>query len=264
MDCKIIKYSLIVFLINFKVLAAEFQGKFIQGHYIIGKTIPGTKILIDKKKVKVSKDGYFAFGINKDRKYDIIITEGNNKIVKKIIKRKYKVQRIDGLPEKKVTPPEEVLERIKKENQLIVKAREINSDLQFFKNKFIMPLDNAIITGVYGSQRILNGIPKWPHYGLDFAQKAGTPIKAMNDGITTLAEKDLFYTGATLIFDHGHGVSTLYMHMDEIFVSVGDHVKKGEIIGTVGSSGRSTGPHLDVRLNWFGERLDPKSILNIK
>jgi len=264
MDCKIIKYSLIIFLINFKVFAAEFQGKFIQGHYIIGKTIPGTKILIDKKKVKVSKDGYFAFGINKDRKYDIVITEGNNKIVKKIIKRKYKVQRIDGLPEKKVTPPEEVLERIKKENQLIVKAREINSDLQFFKNKFIMPLDNAIITGVYGSQRILNGIPKWPHYGLDFAQKTGTPIKAMNDGITTLAEKDLFYTGATLIFDHGHGVSTLYMHMDEIFVSVGDHVKKGEIIGTVGSSGRSTGPHLDVRLNWFGERLDPKSILNIK
>ena len=135
------------------------------------------------------------------------------------------------------------------------------SDLDFFKDKFIMPLDNAIITGVYGSQRILNGVPKWPHYGLDFAEKTGTPIKAMNNGITTLAENDLFYTGATLIFDHGHGVSTLYMHMDEIFVSVGDHVKKGDIIGTVGSSGRSTGPHLDVRLNWFGERLDPQSVL---
>ena len=219
MDCKIIKYFLILFLINFKVFAAEFQGKFIQGHYIIGKTSPGTKVLIDKKRVKVSKDGYFAFGISKDRKFDIIINEGNNKIVKKIQKRKYNIQKINGLPEKKVNPPEEVYERIKKENQLIVKAREIESDLDFFKDKFIMPLDNAIITGVYGSQRILNGVPKWPHYGLDFAEKTGTPIKAMNNGITTLAENDLFYTGATLIFDHGHGVSTLYMHMDEIFVS---------------------------------------------
>ena len=264
MDCKIIKYTILIILINFKVISAEFQGKFIQGHYIVGKTLPGTKIFIDKKKVKVSKDGYFAFGIGKDRKFDIIITEGGKEIIKKVQKRKYKIQRIDGLPKKKVTPPKEVYERIKKENLLISNAREIESDLQFFKDKFIMPLDDAIITGVYGSQRILNGIPKWPHYGLDFAGKTGTPIKAMNNGITTLAEKDLFYTGATLIFDHGHGVSTLYMHLDEIYVSVGDHVKKGEIIGTVGSSGRSTGPHLDVRLNWFGERLDPKSILNIK
>jgi len=261
MDSKIIKYFLIIFLINFNALAVEFQGKFIQGHYIIGKTSPDAKILIDKKKVKVSKDGYFAFGIGKDRKFDIVITENEKKIIKKIQKRKYKIQRIDGLPEKKVTPPKEVYERIKKENLLIAKAREINSNLQFFKDKFIMPLDDAIVTGVYGSQRILNGIPKWPHYGLDFAEKAGTPIKAMNNGITTLAEKDLYYTGATLIFDHGHGVSTLYMHMNEIFVDVGDHVKKGDIIGTVGSSGRSTGPHLDVRLNWFGERLDPQSVL---
>lgn len=261
MDSKIIKYFLIIFLINFKVLAVEFQGKFIQGHYIIGKTSPGAKILIDKKKVKVSKDGYFAFGIGKDRKFDIVITENEKKIVKKIQKRKYKIQRIDGLPEKKVTPPEELYERIKKENQLIGKAREIDSDLPFFKEKFIIPVDDAIITGVYGSQRVLNGIPKWPHYGLDFAQKTGTPIKSMNNGVVTLAEEDLFYTGATLIFDHGHGVSTLYMHMDKIFVKVGDHVKKGEIVGTVGSSGRATGPHLDVRLNWFGERLDPQSIL---
>jgi len=264
MDSKIIKYFLIVLLINFKAFAVEFQGKFIQGHYIIGKTSPGTKILIDKKKVKVSKDGYFAFGIGKDRKFDIVITENEKKIVKKIQKRKYKIQRIDGLPEKKVTPPEELYERIKKENQLIGKTREIDSDLPFFKEKFIIPVDDAIITGVYGSQRILNGIPKWPHYGLDFAQKTGTPIKSMNNGIVTLAENDLFYTGATLIFDHGHGVSTLYMHMDKIFVKVGDHVKKGEIVGTVGSSGRATGPHLDIRLNWFGERLDPGSILNIK
>ena len=259
------KILLIIFFFIFnQAVAVEFKGKFIQGHFIIGKTDSDKKIYIDKKEVKVSKDGYFAFGIGKDRKFDIIITEGNKKIVKKIQKRKYKIQKIDGLPKKKVTPPEEFYVRIKKENKLIVDAREINSDLSFFKEKFILPVDNAIVTGVYGSQRILNGIPKWPHYGLDFAQQKGTPIKAMNNGIATLVEQDLFYTGATLIFDHGHGISTLYMHMDKIFVSKGDHVKKGDIIGTVGSSGRSTGPHLDVRLNWFGTRLDPATILDIK
>ena len=264
MDSKIILYLFFGLLVSLKSFAAEFQGKFIQGHFIIGKTNPGTKILIDKREVKVSKEGYFAFGIDKDRKFDVVITEGKKKIIKKVQKRKYKIQRIDGLPKKKVTPPEEFYERIKKENQLIAKARAVDSDLSFFKDKFIVPVDNAIITGVYGSQRILNGIPKWPHYGLDFAQKKGTPIKAMNNGIVTLAEEDLFYTGATLIFDHGHGISTLYMNLDELFVNIGDHVKKGDVIGTVGSSGRATGPHLDIRLNWYGTRLDPNSVLNIK
>ena len=263
MDSKIIKYFIVLILINFKSYAVEFQGKFIQGHFIIGKTEPGTEITIDKKKVKVSKDGYFVFGLDKDRKFDVVISEGEKKIVKKVKKRKYKIQRIDGLPEKKVTPPEEFYERIKKENKLISNAREVDSDLSFFKDQFIIPVEDATITGVYGSQRILNGIPKWPHYGLDFAQKKGSPVKAMNNGVVTLAEKDLFYTGATLIFDHGHGISTLYMHLDEIFVDIGDHVKKGDIIGTVGATGRATGPHLDIRLNWFGVRLDPATILKL-
>ena len=267
MDSKIIKFSLLIFFISFKSYAVEFNGKFIQGHYIIGKTDPNSTVIIDKKKVKVSKDGYFAFGLDRERKYDVVIKinkDGNtNTIVKKVQKRKYNIQRIDGLEEKKVTPPEEVYERIKNENKLIAEAREINSDLDFFKDKFILPLENAIITGVYGSQRILNGKPRWPHYGIDFAGDLGTPIKAMADGIVTLAEKNLYYTGATLIFDHGHGISTLYMHLDEIFVEKDDIVKQGDIIGTVGSSGRSTGPHLDVRLNWFGTRLDPATVLDI-
>ena len=258
------KLIFIIFFFFTQLNAIEFKGKFIQGHFIVGKTNPGTKIIIDKKRLKVSKDGYFVFGIEKDRKLDVLIIEGNNTIIKKIQKRKYNVQKIEGLPKKKVTPPEEFYARIKRENKLIGKAREIHSDLLFFKDKFIIPVDDAIITGVYGSQRILNGIPKWPHYGLDFAQKKGTPIKAMNNGVVTLAEKDLFYTGATLIFDHGHGISTLYMHMNKIFVSVGDHVKKGDIVGTIGTSGRSTGPHLDIRLNWFGARLDPATILDIQ
>ena len=267
MDSKIIKIFLLIFFISFKSYAVEFNGKFIQGHYIIGKTDPNSTVTIDKIKVKVSKDGYFAFGLDRERKYDVVIkikNDGNtNKIIKKVQKRKYNIQRIDGLEEKKVTPPEEVYERIKNENKLIAKAREINSDLDFFKDKFILPLENAIITGVYGSQRILNGKPRWPHYGIDFAGDLGTPIKAMADGIVTLAENDLYFTGATLIFDHGHGISTLYMHLDKIFVEKGDIVKQGDVIGTVGSSGRSTGPHLDVRLNWFGTRLDPATVLDI-
>ncbi len=268
MDSKIIKIILFIIFFSTEVLSIEFSGKFIQGHFIIGKTNTGSKVYIDQKEVKVSKDGFFAFGLDRDRKFDVIIESKKDgiyeKIIKKVQKRKYNIQRIDGLEEKKVTPPEEVYERIKKENKLIVKAREINSDLDFFKDKFIMPLDNAIITGVYGSQRILNGKPRWPHYGIDFAGNLGTPIKAMASGVVTLAKRDLYFTGATLIFDHGHGISTLYMHLDKIFVEKGDIVKQGDIIGTVGSSGRSTGPHLDVRLNWFGTRLDPATVLNIK
>jgi len=257
---------IVAILFSTNVFSAEFKGKFIQGHFIIGKTDQDSKVFIDKKEIKVSKDGYFAFGLGRDRKYDVTITIKSNgktkRIVKRVQKRKYNIQRIDGLDEKKVTPPEEVYERIKKENKLIAEARAIDSDLVFFKDNFIIPVDDAVITGVYGSQRILNGKPKWPHYGLDFAQDEGTQVKAMISGIVTLAEPNLYYSGGTLIFDHGHGISTLYMHMHEIFVEKGQKVNQGDIIGTVGSTGRATGPHLDVRLNWFSTRLDPSTVLN--
>ena len=256
--------SLIFVLITTSSFAVIFEGKFIQGSFILGKTESGSEVFIDKKKVKITSDGYFAFGLARDRKNDVVITINKKKFVKKVFKREYKIQRIDGLEEKKVTPPEEIYERIKRENKWIGEARAINSDLTFFKNKFSIPVENAIITGVYGSQRILNGKPKWPHYGLDFAADEGTEIKAMLDGTVTLAETDLFYTGGTLIFDHGHGISTLYMHMNKILVKKGQKVKQGDIIGTVGSTGRATGAHLDVRLNWFGTRLDPATVLDIK
>ena len=262
------KTIFVIFFLFFTTtsFATNLKGKFIQGGFIIGETEPGSKVTIDKRKVKVTKEGFFVFGLGRDRKYDVVINIEKNgekeKIIKKVLKRKYNIQRIDGLDEKKVTPPEEVYERIKKENKLIGSARAVNSDLIFFKNKFALPIENSIITGVYGSQRILNGKPKWPHYGLDFAAEEGTEIKAMLDGVVTLTEPDLYYTGGTLIFDHGHGVSTLYMHMEKLFVKKGQKVKQGEIIGTVGSTGRATGAHLDVRLNWFDVRLDPAIVLN--
>ena len=225
---------LIAILFSTNVFAVEFKGKFLQGHFIIGLTDPGSKIIIDKKEVRVSDDGFFVFGIDRDRKYDVTITKIANgkkeKITKKILKRKYNIQRIDGLEESKVTPPEEVYARIKSENNRIGEARAINSNLPFFKDQFIMPV-KGIISGVYGSQRILNGKPKWPHYGIDIAAKQGTMIKSSAEGIVTMAEDDLYYTGGTIIMDHGHGISTIYSH-------------------------------LDFRVNWFQTRLDPMSVLN--
>ena len=266
MDSKIIPklFFVLFFFVATKLNAIEFKGKFLQGHFIIGITDPLAKILIDKKNVKVSEDGYFVFGIDRDRKFDLVITKIQNgkkeKIIKKVLKRQYNIQRIDGLEESKVTPPESVYKRIKEENNKIGKARAINSDLPFFKNKFIMPVE-GIISGVYGSQRILNGKPRWPHYGIDIAAKKGTMIKSSGAGVVTMAEDDLYYTGGTIIMDHGHGISTIYSHLETVMVSIGDKINKGDIIGTVGSTGRSTGPHLDFRVNWFQTRLDPMSVL---
>ena len=180
---------------------------------------------------------------------------------KKVLKRDYKIQRIDGLPSKQVTPPPEVYDRIKKDNILIGKARAIDSPLIFFKDKFIYPIEKYIITGVYGSQRILNGKPRRPHYGVDFHAPEGTEVKAMMDGTVTLVEKDMYFTGGTIIFDHGHGISTLFMHMKDINVIKGQKVKQGQVVGTLGKTGRATGPHLDIRLNWFNVKLDPMTIL---
>jgi len=265
MDSKIIKYTLVFLFVCFNASAIEFKGKFIQGHFIVGKTEPTSKIIIDNKNIKVSKDGYFVFGLDRDRKYDVVIniksSSTSKKIIKKVLKRKYNIQRIDGLDEKKVTPPEEVYKRIKEENNKIGEARAINSDLDFFKDKFIMPV-KGIISGVYGSQRILNGKPKWPHYGIDIAAKKGTKIKSSATGVVTMAEDDLYYTGGTIIMDHGHGISTIYSHLENVMVKVGDKINQEDVIGTVGSTGRSTGPHLDFRINWFQTRLDPMSVLN--
>jgi murein DD-endopeptidase MepM/ murein hydrolase activator NlpD len=266
MDSSIIYRFLFVFLIftSTPLQAIEFQGKFIQGYFILGKTNPKAKIIVGKKEVKISKDGFFVFGIDRDRKFDLtftkILNEKKTIITKTVLKRKYNIQRIDGLEESKVTPPESVYKRIKKENNAIGEARAINSDLNFFKDKFIMPVE-GIISGVYGSQRILNGKPKWPHYGIDIAAKQGTMIKSSGAGVITMAEDDLYYTGGTIIMDHGHGISTIYSHLENILVSVGDKINQGDVIGTVGSTGRSTGPHLDFRVNWFQTRLDPMSVL---
>ena len=238
MFCKKIFFFLIVLFSSNSLNALELKGDFFQGNLIVGKTKTNSKVFIDGNEIKISKEGFFVFGLNKDRKNDVLVKVVKNgiseNIVKKVYKKEYKIQKIDGLPKKQVTPPKEFYERIKSDNRLIGQARSVNSNLSYFTNKFKIPIKNTIITGVYGSQRILNGIPKSPHYGLDFAAKEGTDIKAMLDGVVTLSEMDLYYTGGTVIFDHGHGVSTLYMHMKDIFVKKGQKLQQRAISGTVG------------------------------
>jgi murein DD-endopeptidase MepM/ murein hydrolase activator NlpD len=262
---KKILFTLVLYLTFVNLHAIEFKGKFYQGNLILGKVTKGYFVKVDNKKLKLTRDGYFVFGLSKDRTNDVIVEISNNKetikLIKKVFKKKYNIQKIDGLAKKHVTPPKEVYDRIKNDNKLIAKARSIESNLDFFTKKFIYPVENSIITGVYGSQRILNGIPKSPHYGLDFAGAEGTNVVAMQDGVVTLSEPNLYYTGGTIIFDHGHGISTLYMHMKEIYVKKNQKIKQGDVVGTLGKSGRATGPHLDIRLNIFNLKLDPASIL---
>ena len=256
---------LLLFCFNVCAFSSELSKSFPQGSLVIGQNNEANEIFVDGELIKISHDGYYVFPISREQIEPINVTYSNSDgifLIHQIYieKQDYDIQRIDGLPESKVTPPESVYKRIKEENGKIGKARAINSDLTFFTEQFIMPV-KGIISGVYGSQRILNGKPKWPHYGIDIAAKQGTKIKSSGTGRVTMAEDDLYYTGGTVIMDHGHGISTIYSHLENVIVKVGDEVKQGEIIGTVGSTGRSTGPHLDFRINWFQTRLDPMSIL---
>ena len=264
---KIFKY-LFIFLILIKPsLALELKGDFTQGSLIIGKTNPKFEVYVQGKKVKINKKGFFVFGISRNQIEDIIIETKNRsnikKIIKKVKKRKFKIQRIDGLPKRKVTPNEEDMKRIRYEGKLISKAKRVNSDLSYFFDDFIRPV-KGITTGVFGSQRILNGKPRRPHFGIDIAAPKGTKVINSNAGKVLLAEKNLFFTGGTIIIEHGHGLISIYSHLEEIFVKKGKLIKKGELIATVGSTGRSTGPHLDFRLYCRNIPVDPDLVIKKK
>ncbi len=231
---------------------------------IVGKTNPKSFVYVQGKKVRVNKKGYFVFGISRDQIKDIIIEIRNKsnteKLIKKVTKRRFKIQRIDGLPKRKVTPNAEDMKRIRSEGKLISKAKRENSDLPYFFEDFVRPV-NGITTGVFGSQRILNGKPRRPHFGIDIAAPKGTKVINSNSGKVLLAEKNLFFTGGTIIVEHGHGLISIYSHLDKIFVNKGKFVKKGQLIATVGSTGRSTGPHLDFRLYCNNVPVDPDLVI---
>ena len=240
------------------------SGNFIQGGLIKGKAFPHANIKFLDKNIFLDEKNRFVFGFGRDfeNKAIISITYKKKLITKSlsIEKQNYKIQRIEGLPKRMVTPPESVYKRIISENKEIAKVRKLNSNVSFIFQNFVWPL-KGIITGVFGSQRVLNGKPKRPHYGIDIAAKEGTEIIAPLDSIVRMAEKDLYYTGGTIMLDHGHGVTSVYSHLSKILVKVNENIKKGDIIGLVGSTGRSTGPHLDWRINWFEQRLDPSLLI---
>jgi len=241
------------------------DGRMVQGGMVVGRTDPGTVVKFQGKPIRVSPEGVFVIGFHRDAKptasVELQFRDGSRRTESLDIKpRKYKIQRIDGLPPKMVTPPKDVLDRIKRENRLIKKARFEDTATPHFLKGWQWPAKGRI-SGVYGSQRILNGKPRRPHYGIDIAAPAGTPIVAPSDGVVRLAERDLYYTGGTIILDHGHGLSSAFLHMQRLTVKPGQFVKQGEKIGTLGSTGRSTGPHLDWRINLFGARLDPQLLV---
>ncbi|WP_245623417.1 M23 family metallopeptidase [Catenovulum maritimum] len=170
--------------------------------------------------------------------------------------REYKTDKVNGVPSKTVSPPKSVTERISKENEQIWLARNKDSNLHAFLQSFIWPAKGRI-SGVYGSQRIFNGVPKRPHFGLDIAAKTGTEVYAPADGVIRVAHQDMFYSGGTIILDHGYGISSTFIHLSKLEIEAGQTVKQGDLIGRIGKSGRATGPHLDWRINWFQVRLDP-------
>ncbi|HEX6958588.1 MAG TPA: M23 family metallopeptidase [Ferrovibrio sp.] len=241
------------------------QGDFIQGGLVIGVAQPGITLRLGGHAVPVAPDGHFVFGFGRDEAASVPlqIDYGDGRSISLALpveQRQYHIQRIDGLPEVQVTPPPEVLDRIKRENEKIAAVRARGTPNLDFLQGWIWPAKGTV-SGVYGSQRILNGHPKQPHYGLDIAAPKGTPVVATTDGVVVLAEPDLYYTGGTVIIDHGMGVTAAYLHMQTVLVKAGQRVRQGEQIGTVGATGRATGPHLDWRVNWFDVRIDPQRLL---
>lgn len=239
----------------------DLDGHFVQGGLVTGKAPPGSHVTFEGRAMRVAPDGTFLIGFGRDApaeaKLEVRFPDGRKEVrTLAVAPRQYDIQRIDGLPERQVTPSPEDLQRIKEDIALVAKARAIDSPEPFFASGFVWPVIGPI-SGVYGSQRILNGQPRQPHFGVDIAAAAGTPVVAAAPGFVSLAHPDMFFTGKTVIIDHGHGLSTAYSHLASIAVADGEQVAQGQVIGTLGGTGRVTAPHLDWRVNLFDIRLDP-------
>ena len=238
----------------------SFSGDLEQGGLVVGHAPAGTAIELDGKPVQVSPEGAFVFGFayNQTKPARIVARfAGGGTETRDLAPatRTYQVQHVNGLPQKFVTPTPEELERIHREAMTIVEARQRDSDGVGFAEGFLWPFP-GIVSSVYGSQRIDNGVPMAPHLGIDIAAPEGTPIHAPADAVVSIAA-DYFLDGGFTLLDHGHGVSTCYLHQSKRMVAAGDPVKRGAVIGLVGQTGRATGPHTHWGLNWFQVKLDP-------
>lgn len=237
------------------------DGQMVQGGLVRGITEPGAEVRFRGRLVRVSPDGVFLVGFGRDDTgkfaLDIRHPNGSESHLQLVVgERDYDVQRIDGLPPKMVTPGEAALARIAREGAMIAEVRARDTAEALFASGFVWPAIGPI-SGVYGSRRILNGEPKRPHYGVDIAAPEGAAVVAPADGIVALAEDDLYYTGGTVMLDHGHGLTSVFSHLGAVTATLGARVAQGEPIGHVGATGRVTGAHLDWRVNLFTTRLDP-------
>jgi murein DD-endopeptidase MepM/ murein hydrolase activator NlpD len=238
-----------------------------QGSLVVGRAPAGTKITFDERPVRVSADGHFVIGVARERTAPIVLlldppgleTVREREIT--IVDRDFPLERITGVPEGTVNPPPAIAERIADEQRQVASARERDDARADFATKFIWPVTGRI-SGVFGSQRVYNGTPKSPHSGLDVAAPEGTPVKAPAAGIVTFADADLYLTGGTVLIDHGHGVSSSFLHLSRIDVKVGDRVEQGQPFALVGKTGRATGPHMHWGLNWFDTRVDPQLLVD--
>lgn len=243
------------------VFALEFKGQWQQGAVLLGRVPAGTQVEFMDRSVRVTEEGQFVIGLGRDAKPQAIVatidTGGKRQEhTFDVAARDYNIQRVTGVPQRTVTPSPEQIERSRREAKMAADARKVDLPLRNFAQEFEWPLVGRI-TGVYGSQRFYNGEPNSPHYGIDIAAPTGTAVRAPAGGVVTLVHPDMFFSGGTLIVDHGHGLSSTFIHLHKILVEEGDRIEQGQVIAQVGASGRATGPHLDWRMNWFGERVDP-------
>lgn len=263
----LLRSLLLSLLLSAPALAArlDLDGSAVQGGLLVGRADPGARIEVDGRPVRVSPEGVFLLGFGRDApprsRLEAAFADGGRQTRLIYVQpREYAIQRIDGLPPRTVSPSPEEQARIAREAALVRKARSRDDARTDFLGGFQWPLTGRI-TGVYGSQRILNGEPRAPHYGVDIAAPVGAPVLAPAPGVVTLAHPDMFYSGGTLILDHGHGLSSTFIHLDSILVREGQRVEQGQPIARAGASGRATGPHLDWRMNLFEERLDPQLLV---
>lgn len=243
------------------------SGEIKQGGLIVGKTDANNTVSLNNKPLIVSEGGDYVFGFSRDEQnsFTLVVTEPDGSQASKILtpeKREYKIQRIEGIKKSIMQPNPKAVARSRQDSKQIKAARKISSNLTNFSTGFIPPIKGTV-TGVYGSQRVFNGVPKRPHFGLDYAGKIGDPVKAPASGKVLLWVPDMFYSGGTMIIDHGQGVSSTFLHLSHSFVKTGDLVEQGQIVASVGNSGRTTGPHLDWRINWFDVKIDPAYVLKL-
>lgn len=237
------------------------QGRFIQGGLVTGRVPADAKVTLDGKPVRLGEGGVFLIGFDRDAKPNSVleiryVDGATARRLLTVEQRHYDVQRIDGLPAPSVTPDAAGLKRIAEDRARIVQARERVSATLWFQQGFVWPAIGPI-SGTYGTQRILNGEPRQPHVGVDVAAAIGAPVGAAGDGVVSLVEADMMLTGKTIVIDHGLGLSTIYTHLSDIAVRSGEPVRKGQLIGRVGATGRVSGPHLHWGASLFQVPLDP-------